>query len=376
MKKKLLFLFIFLINTIIYAKDPVFILNKDVTLKDGNWDEYDFNKGDKFIFKYETYGFSIINYNSLEISIFLNDFSGNEYDCSIDDIYLSDYSFKINNNFSKDYWIPSYYYDLLKSNNPTNNLLKYETYWSNKLIQARGDNTITWKDEFSVLKYFFGNYFFIVFGKLGGYDDVNFFAYLEEVSNAKAIFNVQKMYSHFLPYNKQTIYNQPEFLPLYEKATPFKVIFTIDGDYMNMYIDEISENNLFQTLVRTTPEACDQIENFILGKSKDLSKVVMPNHGSNTATIVSQKITTNVAPNKVMTVSENLKLRSAEATTSTVLNVMAAGTKVKILEIGKAEIIDGINSNWVKVEIISGKDRNGNIIKSGTTGWCYGGYLE
>ena len=92
------------------------------------------------------------------------------------------------------------------------------------------------------------------------------------------------MYSHSLPYKKRTIYNQPEFLPLYEKATPFKVIFTIDGDYMNMYIDEISENNLFQTLVRTTPEACDQIENFILGKSKDLSKVVMPKHGNNSAT--------------------------------------------------------------------------------------------
>ena len=63
-----------------------------------------------------------------------------------------------------------------------------------------------------------------------------------------------------------------------------------------------------------------------------------------------------------MTVAENLKLRSAEATTSEVLTVMSAGTKVKILELGKAENIDGINSNWVKVEVQSGaKEQDGKI---------------
>ena len=78
-----------------------------------------------------------------------------------------------------------------------------------------------------------------------------------------------------------------------------------------------------------------------------------------------------------MTVFENLKLRSGEATTSEVITVMQAGTKVKILELGKAENIDGINSNWVKVEVLSGaKDRDGNTISKDTVGWCYGGYLK
>ena len=85
---------------------------------------------------------------------------------------------------------------------------------------------------------------------------------------------------------------------------------------------------------------------------------------------------TNVSVNKLMSVAENLKLRSGEATSSNVLTVMSAGTKVKILELGKAENIDGIKSNWVKVEVISGKDRDGNKLKSGMTGWCYGGYLQ
>ena len=77
-----------------------------------------------------------------------------------------------------------------------------------------------------------------------------------------------------------------------------------------------------------------------------------------------------------MTVLENLKLRSAEETSSDVLTIMTAGTKVKVLELGKEETIDGIKSNWVKVEIISGNDRNGNKLKSGMIGWCYGGYLR
>ena len=85
----------------------------------------------------------------------------------------------------------------------------------------------------------------------------------------------------------------------------------------------------------------------------------------------------NVAPNKTMTVRENLKLRSGEATSTQVLAVMQARTKVKILELGKAETIDGISSNWVKVEVQKGaKDRDGKPIKGGTVGWCYGGYLE
>ena len=78
-----------------------------------------------------------------------------------------------------------------------------------------------------------------------------------------------------------------------------------------------------------------------------------------------------------MLVNENLKLRSGEATSTQVLAVMQAGTKVKILELGKAETIDGISSNWVKIEIQSGaKDKDGKSIKKGTIGWCYGGYLK
>ena len=266
---------------------------------------------------------------------------------------------------------------MLKSNTPLDDVLKYEKYWATKIIQSRYNEDVTWKDEFSILKYYFDDFYFVVFGN-NGYYDVDFFAYLEEVSDTRIVYNVQKMYSHFFDYKDQPrpYPNHPAFLPLYEKETPYKIILIIDGDYMKMYIDEVSEENLFQTLIRTTPEACNQIEKWIKGKSNDLSKVVMPKKLSVQNESSKATSSTNVAPNKTMTVSENLKLRSAEATTSDVLTVMSAGTKVKIIELGKAENIDGINSNWVKVEVQSGaKDRDGRAIRAGTVGWCYGGYL-
>ena len=84
----------------------------------------------------------------------------------------------------------------------------------------------------------------------------------------------------------------------------------------------------------------------------------------------------SVAPSKIMSVKENLKLRSGEATTTSVLTVMSAGTRVKILRLGKQATIDGITSNWVQVEVQAGaKDRDGKAIAAGTTGWCFGGYL-
>ena len=80
---------------------------------------------------------------------------------------------------------------------------------------------------------------------------------------------------------------------------------------------------------------------------------------------------------KIFTTVDNLRLRAEEITSSKIITTMAKGTMVKILKLGKAETIDGINSNWVQVEVLSdAKDKDGKEIKTGTIGWCYGGYLE
>lgn len=379
MKKNLLIL-IFIFDTFItFAQEFIITLKKDLILTNDFGTEYNYKKGDNFIYKIDTDGLGVSIDDPLKIEIYFNDSENNRYDSLINDVYLADYSLKMNEIVKRDYWIPSYYYEVLKSSDAKKSLLTNETYWKNKPIYSRYDN-LTWIDEFGVLRYYFDDFYFVIFGN-SGYYDVDFFACLEEVSDNKIIYNVQKMYSHFFDYKREQMAypNQPEYIPLFEKETPFKIILTIDGDYMKMYIDEVSENNLFQTLVRTTPEACNQIENWIKGASNDLSKVIMPKYGNKSVQVKTSGETssTNVTKNKTMTVSENLKLRSGEATSTQVLTVMSAGTKVKIVEIGKVETIDGINSNWVKVEVqADAKDRDGKPIKKGTVGWCYGGYLE
>ena len=155
--------------------------------------------------------------------------------------------------------------------------------------------------------------------------------------------------------------------------------FNFDGDYLCIYLNGETDNDLFARFVKMNNATFKQFKNLLANNKCDLTYVTWPKHadGSCDYDINKKSASTNVAQNKLMVVSENLKLRSGEATSTQVLTVMSAGTKVKILELGKAESIDGINSNWVKVEVQSGaKDRDGNAIKAGTVGWCYGGYLE
>lgn len=169
-----------------------------------------------------------------------------------------------------------------------------------------------------------------------------------------------------------------------QKGNDVELKLLLDGDYLIfLYQDEI-----FGKYIITDNKTKNEIKGLLLNNSCNLTNITWPRHADGSCdydgskkTVVSQTTkttpTTNVSLNKTMTVNENLKLRSGEATTTQVLTVMSAGTKVKILELGKAETIDGINSNWVKVEVQkNAKDRDGKPIKAGTIGWCYGGYLK
>ena len=111
-------------------------------------------------------------------------------------------------------------------------------------------------------------------------------------------------------------------------------IFTIDGDYIEL--DNETTGKHIVTLVTVDDSVIDELCNLLNTSKCDLSKVIWPRHadgtcdydGSSSVKQTSFSIT-NVAPNKVMTVSENLKLRSGEVTTISVLTVMQARKKVK-----------------------------------------------
>ncbi len=183
------------------------------------------------------------------------------------------------------------------------------------------------------------------------------------------------------------------------------LLILFDGDYINVYED--SKEKLLMTYAITDDKTHSEFKNLLRTGKCDLSKVTWPRHADgscdydneikppkfnfteikvnpvNSERAKENKIQeeatsiTNVTKNKTMLVAENLKLRSGEATSTQVLTVMSAGTTVRVLELGKAEIIDGISSNWVKVEVqFDAKDRDGKPIKAGTIGWCYGGYLK
>lgn len=55
----------------------------------------------------------------------------------------------------------------------------------------------------------------------------------------------------------------------------------------------------------------------------------------------------------------------------------ATGSRVQIIKVGKKQIIDNIESNWVKVKFLDGvKKVTGKDISPDTVGWLFGGYLE
>ena len=180
-----------------------------------------------------------------------------------------------------------------------------------------------------------------------------------------------------------TIYNAYKInidLNKINENTAITLNYKLDGDYLYLY----KNDECVYTFINPSDSFLVQYKNFLQHKNYSLNNITWPRHADGSCDYENKKTTvapsgsaTNVSINKVMTTSVNLKLRSGEATSSNVITVMSAGTKVKILELGKAENIDGINSNWVKVEVqADAKDRDGKPIKKGTIGWCYGGYLR
>lgn len=62
----------------------------------------------------------------------------------------------------------------------------------------------------------------------------------------------------------------------------------------------------------------------------------------------------NIENGMILKSNDNLRIRKEETTSSGIITTINKGTKVIILKIGKEDNIDGINSNWVQVEIQSG----------------------
>ena len=343
------------------------------------------NIGDKIIVNYPpTINFLSFPDNDIQIQCLFYDENNQSYAIPLRNIKILDSEELPHKNINYDSTglirkvIPAYYLDVLASQD-SQKILNYEKTYAryvakNNQTAALGRRIQNWPDEFSAI-------ISSIYILLNSGDEI-YFRHIKKISDSVYECDVT-CHEGYTSENHDYSDNFWQICLNMTSVGHTEVMrITIDGDYLNIDIINNSSENIIN-LTYVDDSVINSLEDlFIEGKS-DLSRVTWPRHAdgscdydnSSTAKKVSFS-STNVAPNKQMTVTENLKLRSGEATTTSVLTVMSAGTKVKILELGKAETIDGINSNWVKVEVISGKDRDGKEIKKKTTGWCYGGYLK
>ena len=307
------------------------------------------------------------NINQIVVDIKKNDFNFPKYIISdalipkdTDELIQEEYITKVKDEYV---WIPSYYLEVIEKKD-REIIRNYEK----ELVKRYGEPN----------EYDDGWYGYILKSLIISNSCIDFgheHLYVENINLIKNGFTIETL-------NFSALKNETE-----NKMQKLNFIF--DGDFLDVYLEpsnspmysyfkiKKSDYEKLKTFVFLPREYF--LPNFYLYDKTALQKY-NDEHAVNLATFEkpkrAEKNVTNVSKNKTMLVSENLKLRSGEATTTQVLTVMQAGTKVKILELGKAENIDGINSNWVKVEVLSGaKDRDGNTISRGTVGWCYGGYL-
>ena len=372
MFKRILFCFIIFFSTsFVYSQIYTFKLTKDVIVNDGNVGSSDITIKNKQ--EVEADKKTVFFFYELEDKFYIYCKYNDEFlGFDIHDLELLEEHSKAPEYIKKTKWIMSYYYDMLKYND-LSILFENEKQWNPEKSMVLGESSkYEWNYLFSPLYLIIDDYY--IYGSYSGeYKGLNLLGKGIKSNTNKYVFYIFNSYRH------DDVQEQWQLVA----KEQFTIIFCIDGDFLYVYKNEITKDNLLYTLARADKKTINQISNFVKTGKYDSTSITWPRHTDGTCDyedVSSVKTvstpTTNVAPNKTMTVSENLKLRSAEATTSEVITVMQAGTKVKILELGKAENIDGINSNWVKVEVQSGaKDRDGKTIRTGTVGWCYGGYL-
>ena len=369
--KRLFFIFLFIKEKYIYYEEIVYNFNELSKELQG-----ELIGKDKLVFyklgsPFSEHYLSVKNDDNYFLhTITVNDKNGDLFHVLIDDLERTGVDKDLHKSING-VWIPAYYFDVLKAGNKKK-LLSYESFWETDWKTSIGEQ---WEDEYFPLHLIISDNYFYISSYATGY---RFYLITSDISN-----NGIQCYTLEKNIDTGRIDSKKEILRYFDGENETAIFFERDGDYINLYNDS-NRNEMIESFVFVSNYDFikENIKMILKGNKCDLSKVTWPKHADGSCDYDGSKKTvavqsTNVSKNKTMTATENLKLRSAEATTSDVITVMYAGTKVKILEVGKAETIDGISSNWVKVKVQSGgKDRDGKTITKGTVGWCFGGYLK
>ena len=160
-------------------------------------------------------------------------------------------------------------------------------------------------------------------------------------------------------------------MPNYTDYTPYKLLIRFDGDYLNLFLNNL--NTPIQTFFKAYTETQEQIRSLVKINTVDLSRVTWPRHADGTC---DYETAVRLQSGKRCRASDNLRLRSSGSTAGKPVVTIGKGTQVKVIAVGAEQTIDNLISNWVQVEVQAGaKDRDGKPIAAGTVGWCLGGYL-
>jgi len=140
------------------------------------------------------------------------------------------------------------------------------------------------------------------------------------------------------------------------------MIFLPDGDYMDVYLDNI--NNKFATFTKVDIAFLEELEILVKKNNININRLIhWPRRADGTMDYPPPLDMSRYAP--AHRVTENLRLRDSSNTSSLIVTTLPKDTEVQIIETGANATINNITASWVKV-----------ISSTGFTGWCFSGYLE
>jgi len=150
-----------------------------------------------------------------------------------------------------------------------------------------------------------------------------------------------------------------------------KLYFKFDGDYLYIFLDD--QQTLLTTYYAYSKEEYVDLKKSIRINQFNSADFTLPRHADGSC---DYETTVRLQSGKRYRASDNLRLRSSGSTAGKPVVTIGKGTQVKVLAVGAEQTIDNLTSNGVQVEVQAGaKDRDGNPIAAGTTGWSFGGYL-
>ena len=251
------------------------------------------------------------------------------------------------------YYLMDYTAAVLKSQN-RDTLLEYEPFWKNP------ENPIL-VDEFYDLTPWYQMY--------PGYSELLITnCHIEFFTQEMVFVNIQSADNGYRVTVKMTTDDwKKDYYPISFDFTPvendvfFDILLQFDGDYLDVILAK--NNAKLATAIAVNKEFIDQYRYLIAYNTCDLSNITWPRHADGSSDF-DDKIVLRQKVDSVYRTTDNLRLRSAEDTTSDILTTLEKGAKVIVKELGKQQTIDGITANWVKVSL-----------EDGTEGWCFGGYL-